>query len=202
MKKLKLLLLLLLPTFTFGQLQHSIGHNYGISSFLETVDINSYIMTAYSYSRGHSYGITYATDYRFPEKRFTVGSGLAVNYFSTILEQKEDSTLGALAYKNIEYKYSVSVPFRVQFLFEEWIVFGAGLSNSISLYANPENNQMTKYEKIYTLGYTANIDFYIAKKIIVGLGYYKDLTPSFDTGSLGLNYFWEQISFKVGYVIK
>jgi hypothetical protein len=55
----------------------------------------------------------------------------------------------------------------------------------------------------YVLGFSGGVDLILKKKYIVGLDYYRDLTPTFQYNTdINIDYISQQFGLKLGYILK
>ncbi len=211
---LLLFFVIVFQSVSFGQIKYTIHANCGISNFIEKNNEPS-VVVGNSYTYLPSYTIGGEGLYVFNNSKMGIISGLNFSLFSSENHMPDDffSQSGSSfespytgEKKWNERFYSLSVPIKVNYKLEKWLHFNAGLANTFHL-----KNENISGQKInvYTLNFVGGFDFLIKKKFVVGAMYYRDILPSMrllksspKTDTYNIKYSVQQITVKIGYIIK
>ena len=99
-----------------------------------------------------------------------------------------------------ERSLGLTVPLKVKYQFEKWLVFQAGISNTFYLYKIVGNDYTIS--NLYAFRGEVGADFLLGKKIFAGINYSQDLTPC-GKMTIDQNYFYFQsLSLRIGYILK
>jgi len=199
--------MLIMPGLASAQIKFGIHANYGISKFIEKNNEPSVVIGNY-YTSLPSYTVGSEALYFFNNSKFGIVSGLNFASFASENHMPDDfndpNYTGQLKWK--ENFYSLSLPLKVNYKFEEWVHINAGLSNTLIL-NEPDEIFIQKINK-YTLNFTGGIDFIIKQRIIIGASYYRDILPTMERlkeppkpETYNIKYSIEQITIKLGYIL-
>lgn len=216
MKTLKINILviffvLVFQNISFAQIKFTVYGKCGISNFIEKNNEPS-IVVANNYTHLPSYTIGAEGLYTFNNTKIGMISGINFSLFSAQNHIPDDffnnqtplipPYTGPMEWN--ERFYSLSIPVKVNYKFEEWLHLNAGFANTFHL----KNDKISKKTNIYTLNFVGGFDFVIKKKFVFGIMYYRDILPSMrllklpsKTETHNVKYFVEQITVKIGYVI-
>ncbi len=197
-------------TVSFAQIKYSVHANCGISNFIEKNKEPS-LITANRYTRLPSFTVGTEGLYTFNNSKIGIISGVNISLFASENHMPDDFEVppfsppytGPMEWK--EKLYSLSIPLKLNYNFEEWLHFNAGFANTFHL---KNDNISAKKINIYTLSFVGGFDFVIKKKFTIGAMYYRDILPSMkllkplsNTETFNIKYSIEQITLKIGYII-
>jgi len=95
--------------------------------------------------------------------------------------------------------YSLSVPLKLNFRFEEWVHVYGGVVNTFNVASNKEMGY--RIIRPYTLNFTGGVDFLIYDRFVIGASYYRNLTHAWKYFSgVDIFFYVQQFSVKIGYV--
>jgi len=170
----------------------------GMSNHHEQNNETNFIV-ANGYEYAPSYGIGGLVVKAFKDDTFKIKTGLEFTSIATKGVPKDDMSFPD-GYTFEEYTYRINlgvVPLRFSYAFEKWWYINLGLDNKFLLSKKTAYNVST-----YTLGGAAGFDFLIKKNYLVGLNYNRDLTPQRGLKDSDVDYFTDQISLKLSYILK
>lgn len=198
-------LMLLLPNLVTAQINFGIHANFGFSKFIEknrepAVVVGNYYTTLPSFSIGLD------ALYSFNNTKFGFITGMNISSFASENNMPDDfddpSYTGARSWD--ERFYTLSLPLKVNYKFEEWVHINAGLSNTLIL-NEPKEIFIQKINK-YTLNFTGGVDFIIKQRFLIGATYYRDILPTMirlkdksNPETYDIKYSIEQITLKIGF---
>lgn len=202
--KLATIVFILFSATAQAQLSYDVYVTAGRSSFKE-VDNEPYITMGNTYAAKMSYALGTDISYRINGSSFVAVTGLM---FSSVSAENSSNIspntpgfVGKEAWR--ETRYSIGVPVKAAFLFEEWCTLSAGVMNNF--YLNKPDEMWDKELKTYTLGLVGGVDFLVKQKYIIGFQYQRDLdlmakAKNVTTGeSYKIGYYVQQFSVKLGY---
>ncbi|MEA3317121.1 MAG: outer membrane beta-barrel protein [Bacteroidota bacterium] len=203
-----LLVMLIIPSLAFTQIKFGIHANYGISNFIEKNNEPSVIVGNY-YTSLPSYSFGFEALYSFSDSKFGFKSGLSFSSFASENHMPDDfNAPNYTGPRSWDEKFnSMSIPLKLNYQFEKWVHINAGVANTIHL-IKPKDITTNKIND-YTLSFIGGIDFIIKKRVIIGAMYYRDIRPTMlllqappQPETYNVKYSIEQITFKIGYIIK
>jgi hypothetical protein len=172
-----LLILLIMPSLSSAQLSYEIYANYGLSKFIQK-DYDDFVDQIVDYKWSSSYTIGGNVNYQLKKTRFSFVSGIDYTIFSSknsgpIYDETIEDFNGTQ--KWTEILHSLRIPLQIGFQPDNVIRIKLGVSNTFNLKASDEMWALRINR--YNLGGIYNIDFFVAKRIVIGLELYHDITP-------------------------
>ncbi len=172
----------------------------GMSNHHEQNNESSFIIgNSYDYAPSYSLGGLFVKS--FIEDKYKIKTGLEFTSIGTkcgVKDIPETSNLPPIYYTEDTYYLNVGVvPLRFSYAFEKWMYINVGLDNKFLLSKKTAYNEST-----YTLGYAAGFDFLIKEHYLIGLNYNRDITPQRSIKDSDINYFTDQASLKLTYILK
>lgn len=200
--------MLTLSSLAFSQIKFDIHANYGVSKYIVRNNESSVVDANY-YTSLPSYAVGTEALYSFSGSKFGIVSGL--NYVSFASENNMPDDFNDPNYtgpkKWNERFNSLMIPVKLNYQFEKWVHVNVGVANTIH-FIKPKDIT-TKKINDYTLNFIGGIDFIIKRRLIVGAMYYRDIRPTMLLlkapplpETYNVKYYIEQITFKIGYIIR
>jgi hypothetical protein len=95
-----------------------------------------------------------------------------------------------------ERSIQITIPLRIKYDFEKWLIIHAGLSNTFIM----DGDEYFTINKSYVLRGEAGVDILLGKKLFAGIIYSHDLTPCAE--ALDYSFYFQNLSFRIGYKLK
>ncbi len=203
-KVLLFLFVLILPNILTAQIQLGAHANIGVSRFVEKNNTQGSIEVVNYYTHLISFSGGADIFYWFKDTDFGLNSGINFSYFGSNKNLDENTVFPVEPYSLEQRVYSLSLPIRVNYKFEKWLYFNAGLANTF--HVKESDNFKIENLNIYTLSFIGGFEFIIKDKIGIGAEYYRDIRPTIASLKGGLSpdvdieYQIEQITLKISYL--
>jgi len=171
----------------------------GIGNLIEK-NWELYILIGNSYDTYKPYfGLKVTSDFPIMNDKLYAEYGLGMRYFQTFMGLKDYIPLNSMVKKNDHF--TIQVPLKLNYKYEEFIFIAAGFENRFMVNSPPFSLQYKN--RGYVLGFSGGVDLILKKKYIVGLDYYRDLTPTFQYNTdINIDYISQQFGLKLGYILK
>jgi hypothetical protein len=205
------LLLLIVSNPVIAQIRYEISLNAGESNLFESN--HSYLyddegyrirnMYEYNLSNYFTYNSTFQLECLISESirdsKVSLEQGLmfeTVSYYFNIPEIIfANDTIHSNKWE--ERFWSLGIPLRIRYGFENWLEFYVGVNNIFHVYEN--NDILYSAPLAYTLRGECGADFIFFRKFILGAKYSHDITPFSKLNNYDVSYRFEIVSLKMGY---
>jgi len=99
-----------------------------------------------------------------------------------------------------ERSLQITIPLKIKYDFEKWLIFHAGISNAF-YFQRIAGNDYT-ISRVYALRGVAGVDFMFCKKLFAGINYAQDLNPCGQASTDKIYYHFQSLSLRIGYILK
>lgn len=202
MKKYLLFFILLTSsTVSIGQIDKSLYCTLNYNSIKETSYYENYTPFNYESALGVSLGVELS--YPIINDNFKIISGINFDLFNVKNKQPESIDIDEIPKNWNERFYSIDVPVKVGYAFEEWLYINMGISNNFNIYHSDEFTYgYSKSIRPYTLSLLLGADATINKKYIVGLLYDRNISTFIKHNEEDTYFGFEVIGIRIGYSLK
>jgi hypothetical protein len=166
----------------------------GVSNLIET-NWEEHDIVANSYKPASSFCSGLLGTKNLGNENINFKTGIGYELLSTKVDIKEEFEDPELNYEaDITHFNRLTIPFLIQYTFEDWLLLNLGLKNNILI-----RNEKLKNYNLYTLALGGGFDFVIKKKYKVGLIYNRDLTPFRKINNQEIYYYSNNLNIKLTY---